>query len=602
MGGIPTSVLESEVFRGFLPNGAMEQPLGLDMSVVHVTPDKVRSLCLAVELCVVCGDRASGRHYGAISCEGCKGFFKRSIRKQLGYQCRGSKNCEVTKHHRNRCQYCRLQKCLAMGMRSDSVQHERKPISEKREFSSVSFGSNNNSTFSQNSLNKIFIRKDLGAETQQAGISPFSFGDVGLVNSSLARNSGDPACKLSPSQISIEEEGSSDSFLANGDVNEALSLARDKNMISRALDTVAKNLNGSENDAEYNNEATFEFEGLLIQGHHVPFNLQTPSPMPAYLNIHYICESASRLLFLSVHWARSIPAFQLLSSDTHVALVRGCWAELFTLGLAQCAEILSLSSILSSIINHLQTSMAQENISHRQVKQNLHMRYSKTDIMDKVSDIFYMDAGPFTGHCPSFVGMLIGLGLSPAARCLASSCLDGVSWPITTLVGRCSEQQEAKVQLQYDIQDCEVTEHICKLQEYVITMNRLQVDEHEYAYLKAITLFSSDQPGLIMRRQVEKFQEKAFQELREYISQTFPEDRDRFPRLLLRLPPLRALQPKIMEELFFAGLIGNVQIDSVIPYILRMESGDYSSQLGSDAHIDDVGKKMFKMEDSDEDV
>ncbi|TGZ52382.1 Nuclear receptor subfamily 2 group C member 2 [Temnothorax longispinosus] len=59
-----------------------------------------------------------GRHYGAISCEGCKHFFKRSIRKQLGYQCRGSKGCEVTKHRRNRCQYCRLQKCLAMGMRN----------------------------------------------------------------------------------------------------------------------------------------------------------------------------------------------------------------------------------------------------------------------------------------------------------------------------------------------------------------------------------------------------------------------------------------------------------------------------------------------------
>lgn len=56
---------------------------------------------------------------GAISCEGCKGFFKRSIRKQLGYQCRGAMNCEVTKHHRNRCQYCRLAKCLSSGMRSD---------------------------------------------------------------------------------------------------------------------------------------------------------------------------------------------------------------------------------------------------------------------------------------------------------------------------------------------------------------------------------------------------------------------------------------------------------------------------------------------------
>lgn len=71
------------------------------------------------ELCLVCSDRASGRHYGAISCEGCKGFFKRSIRKQLAYQCRGTMNCEITKHHRNRCQYCRLQKCLACGMRSD---------------------------------------------------------------------------------------------------------------------------------------------------------------------------------------------------------------------------------------------------------------------------------------------------------------------------------------------------------------------------------------------------------------------------------------------------------------------------------------------------
>jgi hypothetical protein len=93
-------------------------------------------------------------------------------------------------------------------------------------------------------------------------------------------------------------------------------------------------------------------------------------------------------------------------------------------------------------------------------------------------------------------------------------------------------------------------------------------------------LVVADHPGLLTRRQVEKFQEKAFQELRSYVTQTFPEDRDRFPRLLLRLPPLRALQPQVMEELFFAGLIGNVQIDSVIPYILRMGTGEYSSQRG----------------------
>ena len=54
-----------------------------------------------------------------MSCEGCKGFFKRSIRKNLVYTCRGSGECVINKHHRNRCQYCRLQRCMALGMKQD---------------------------------------------------------------------------------------------------------------------------------------------------------------------------------------------------------------------------------------------------------------------------------------------------------------------------------------------------------------------------------------------------------------------------------------------------------------------------------------------------
>jgi hypothetical protein len=48
----------------------------------------------------------------------------------------------------------------------------------------------------------------------------------------------------------------------------------------------------------------------VISAENFAFNLQTPSLMPQYFNAHYSCESASRLLFLSLHWARNIPVFK----------------------------------------------------------------------------------------------------------------------------------------------------------------------------------------------------------------------------------------------------------------------------------------------------
>lgn len=77
--------------------------------------------------CKVCGDRASGYHYGVTSCEGCKGFFRRSIQKQIEYRCLREGKCMVIRLNRNRCQYCRFKKCLAVGMSRDSVRFGRVP-------------------------------------------------------------------------------------------------------------------------------------------------------------------------------------------------------------------------------------------------------------------------------------------------------------------------------------------------------------------------------------------------------------------------------------------------------------------------------------------
>ncbi|XP_049590152.1 retinoic acid receptor gamma-B isoform X1 [Syngnathus scovelli] len=75
--------------------------------------------------CFVCQDKSSGYHYGVSSCEGCKGFFRRSIQKNMVYTCHRDKNCQINKVTRNRCQYCRLQKCFEVGMSKEAVRNDR---------------------------------------------------------------------------------------------------------------------------------------------------------------------------------------------------------------------------------------------------------------------------------------------------------------------------------------------------------------------------------------------------------------------------------------------------------------------------------------------
>lgn len=72
---------------------------------------------LGNEVCSVCGDKASGFHYNVLSCEGCKGFFRRSIIKGAQYVCKNGGRCEMDMYMRRKCQECRLRKCQEAGMR-----------------------------------------------------------------------------------------------------------------------------------------------------------------------------------------------------------------------------------------------------------------------------------------------------------------------------------------------------------------------------------------------------------------------------------------------------------------------------------------------------
>ncbi|XP_005180510.1 nuclear hormone receptor HR78 isoform X2 [Musca domestica] len=569
-----------------------------------------------VELCLVCGDRASGRHYGAISCEGCKGFFKRSIRKQLGYQCRGAMNCEVTKHHRNRCQFCRLQKCLASGMRT--VQHERKPIIDKKDPMSsastsqglpVSAGgsgstassmkSNSSPQFHQRSKLSPLFNHNLNAaaaasnaaaaaafsSSAAAGIFPMGLNFAELTQtlmlatqqqqqqqaqqqqqqqqlSSQSSTSSNKHMSYSPepkNQIEETKDDDDDAFdnsttmclqnLSNNNnqnINfnlDALTpnpatvgfiqTALDKRVIEKALqllqpikqqlDNMSTGGNGlsiknelnedddmgdqSSNEDDFNdtmdmdeggaeflaNEAIFEND--LISSNYASFNLQTPALVSSYFNVHYVCESGSRIIFLTIVWLRKVPAFMELSQRAQITLLRSAWPALLAISVAQVRN-LSQRTIISTLITNVR-QLANEKIEPQKIKK--------------------------------------------------------------------------------------LSEHIARLNSFIQSIQSLECSDMEYAFLRLACLFNGHcfvkRKDQNLRSFVQRVQQYSLTSLRKLImSQEIPayEADERFNNIVLNLLPLSALESEAIEELFFSNLVGQVQIDNMLPYIVTL-----SNSIGS---------------------
>ncbi|TNN58757.1 COUP transcription factor 2 [Liparis tanakae] len=303
--------------------------------------------------CIVCGDKSSGKHYGQFTCEGCKSFFKRSVRRNLSYTCRANRTCPVDQHHRNQCQYCRLKKCLKVGMRREAVQRGRLPTQSYH-------------------------------------------GQFALTN-------GDPLqCH---------------SYLSG--------------YISLLLRAEPY--------------PTSRFGSQCLQGNNI-------------MGIENICELAARMLFSAV--------------TDQVALLRLTWSELFVLNAAQCSMPVHVAPLLAAA----------------------------------------------------------GLHASPMSADRVVAFMD----------------------------------HIRVFQEQVEKLKVMHVDSAEYSCIKAIVLFTTDACGLSDVTHVEGLQEKSQCALEEYVRSQYPNQPNRFGKLLLRLPSLRTVSSSVIEQLFFIRLVGKTPIETLI--------------------------------------
>ncbi|CAG2167197.1 unnamed protein product [Oppiella nova] len=77
---------------------------------------------LGDKLCMICGgSKLVGRYFGAITCDSCKSFFRRMALKNIQVICLNDGNCNIIANPRKLCQKCRLEKCLAVGMRKELI-------------------------------------------------------------------------------------------------------------------------------------------------------------------------------------------------------------------------------------------------------------------------------------------------------------------------------------------------------------------------------------------------------------------------------------------------------------------------------------------------
>uniref|UniRef100_A0A3B3TPX6 Photoreceptor-specific nuclear receptor n=2 Tax=Poecilia TaxID=8080 RepID=A0A3B3TPX6_9TELE len=234
-------------------------------------------------VCKVCGDTSSGKHYGIYACNGCSGFFKRSVRRRLIYRCQaGTGMCPVDKAHRNQCQACRLKKCLQAGMNKDAVQNERQPRST-----------------AQVRLDSIDVdpEKEHLATTREP-------------TSSSSSSVAPPRC-VSPQN--------NHRFMA--------SLMTAETCAKLEPEDVDENIDVTSNEPE---RASSEYHMALY-----------PS------SSENVYETSARLLFMSVKWAKNLPVFSNLPFRDQVILLEEAWSELFLLCAIQWSLPLESCPLLS---------------------------------------------------------------------------------------------------------------------------------------------------------------------------------------------------------------------------------------------------------------
>ncbi|KAI5622129.1 nuclear receptor subfamily 6 group A member 1-A isoform X1, partial [Silurus asotus] len=257
-----------------------------------------------------------GLHYGIISCEGCKGFFKRSICNKRVYRCSRDKNCEMSRKQRNRCQYCRLLKCLQMGMNRKAIREDGMPGGRNKSIGPVQI--------SDEEIERIMSGQEFKDEGNMA---EHTWGNNGDSDHSSPGNGVSDGNQPSPaSTLSSNAVAQHYQFLPH-----LFSYAAQPRSLYPQSHTLISQLVAAEELAPLGTPM------LIEDGYRV-----TQVELFALL-----CRLADELLFRQISWIKKLPFFCELSIEDYTRLLSATWQELILLA---CLTVYS-AQILGDLAN-----------------------------------------------------------------------------------------------------------------------------------------------------------------------------------------------------------------------------------------------------------
>ncbi|XP_037331487.2 nuclear receptor subfamily 5, group A, member 5 isoform X2 [Pungitius pungitius] len=490
------------------------------------------------ESCPICGDKVSGYHYGLLTCESCKGFFKRSVQNNKYYTCAEQRSCPINLLQRKRCPFCRFQKCLAVGMKREAVRADRMRGGRNK------FGP--------------LYRRDRQIKQQKVYHQP---------------NPASSRMKMQTMQTQ-RPTAPNDHHVLSNHTSAVLSsdALYESNMCTSGIGPSGA---PSPLDCTMNADRVFSplsppysglyqrtFPGYLQERAETPYSYsQAPTNY-----VHPTLDNSFTTRSPPASSPCSKPSSSTPLSQTH----------------SPTLDETSLATLRPNLLNQLLAGEPDESqlcakvlasLQREQANRGKHDRLNTFSIMCKMADQTLFGLVEWSRNSALFKELKLEDQMALLQSCWSELLvLDHLCRQVTYSKEGCIylvTGQQIEVSTIVSQAGMALSSLVSRTQDLVSKMKAFHLDTHEFVCLKHLVLFNPDVKSVQSRKQVEQTQQRVNRALMEHTQQSHPRQSDKFGQLLLRLPEVRSISFQLEEYLYQRHLLGDLPCNSLLAEMLH---------------------------------